>query len=200
MFYWCISKKHHLIINSGLIFRLYYIFFLSFSVNSFILFPVWLCNILLPVIKSPEKSIWGNVKNLYFNLSSSSLTFLGYNHVQKQKDFLVFPDRLTRLCRNCEAKLNLWNCSVLAAEQMFWEVMQLRREMSYAKLGYYKDHLWCSDQRVPPTHFLALVPLLCVSHSWMREGKTVFVPGNTAEWTGSLPDRALGSVRFVFFL
>ncbi|XP_014850829.1 PREDICTED: rab-3A-interacting protein-like isoform X1 [Poecilia mexicana] len=27
------------------------------------------------------------------------------------------------------------------AEQMFWEVMQLRREMSYAKLGYYKDQL-----------------------------------------------------------
>ncbi|PWA21818.1 hypothetical protein CCH79_00017770 [Gambusia affinis] len=26
-------------------------------------------------------------------------------------------------------------------EQMFWEVMQLRREMSYAKLGYYKDQL-----------------------------------------------------------
>ncbi|XP_071391122.1 rab-3A-interacting protein isoform X3 [Centroberyx affinis] len=25
------------------------------------------------------------------------------------------------------------------AEQMFWEVMQLRREMSFAKLGYYKD-------------------------------------------------------------
>ncbi|CAJ1054619.1 rab-3A-interacting protein isoform X2 [Xyrichtys novacula] len=27
------------------------------------------------------------------------------------------------------------------AEQMFWEVMQLRREMSVAKLGYYKDQL-----------------------------------------------------------
>ncbi|XP_039891780.1 rab-3A-interacting protein isoform X4 [Simochromis diagramma] len=27
------------------------------------------------------------------------------------------------------------------AEQMFWEVMQLRREMSLAKLGYYKDQL-----------------------------------------------------------
>ncbi|KAM8910868.1 rab-3A-interacting protein isoform 3-T3 [Spinachia spinachia] len=27
------------------------------------------------------------------------------------------------------------------AEQMFWEVMQLRREMSCAKLGYYKDQL-----------------------------------------------------------
>lgn len=27
------------------------------------------------------------------------------------------------------------------AEQMFWEVMQLRREMSFAKLGYYKDQL-----------------------------------------------------------
>ncbi|XP_067110458.1 rab-3A-interacting protein isoform X3 [Osmerus mordax] len=27
------------------------------------------------------------------------------------------------------------------AEQMFWEVMQLRREMSFAKLGYYKDEL-----------------------------------------------------------
>ncbi|XP_063072910.1 rab-3A-interacting protein isoform X2 [Engraulis encrasicolus] len=27
------------------------------------------------------------------------------------------------------------------AEQMFWEVMQLRKEMSYAKLGYYKDDL-----------------------------------------------------------
>ncbi|KAF5891521.1 rab-3A-interacting protein isoform X1 [Clarias magur] len=27
------------------------------------------------------------------------------------------------------------------AEQMFWEVMQLRKEMSYAKLGYYKDEL-----------------------------------------------------------
>ncbi|XP_029019172.1 rab-3A-interacting protein isoform X4 [Betta splendens] len=26
-------------------------------------------------------------------------------------------------------------------EQMFWEVMQLRREMSFAKLGYYKDQL-----------------------------------------------------------
>ncbi|KAK2882941.1 rab-3A-interacting protein isoform X1 [Channa argus] len=26
-------------------------------------------------------------------------------------------------------------------EQMFWEVMQLRREMSFAKLGYYKDEL-----------------------------------------------------------
>lgn len=28
------------------------------------------------------------------------------------------------------------------AEQMFWEVMQLRKEMSNAKLGYYKDELW----------------------------------------------------------
>uniref|UniRef100_A0A669E848 RAB3A interacting protein (rabin3) n=1 Tax=Oreochromis niloticus TaxID=8128 RepID=A0A669E848_ORENI len=28
-----------------------------------------------------------------------------------------------------------------ATEQMFWEVMQLRREMSLAKLGYYKDQL-----------------------------------------------------------
>lgn len=27
------------------------------------------------------------------------------------------------------------------AEQMFWEVMQLRREMSLAKLGYFKDEL-----------------------------------------------------------
>ncbi|XP_062374446.1 rab-3A-interacting protein isoform X2 [Sardina pilchardus] len=27
------------------------------------------------------------------------------------------------------------------AEQMFWEVVQLRKEMSYAKLGYYKDDL-----------------------------------------------------------
>ncbi|KAM9772568.1 rab-3A-interacting protein isoform X3 [Syngnathus typhle] len=27
------------------------------------------------------------------------------------------------------------------AEQMFWEVMQLRREMSLAKLGYFKDNL-----------------------------------------------------------
>ncbi|XP_017294647.1 rab-3A-interacting protein isoform X1 [Kryptolebias marmoratus] len=27
------------------------------------------------------------------------------------------------------------------AEQMFWEVMQLRREMSFAKLGYFKDQL-----------------------------------------------------------
>ncbi|KAJ8008821.1 hypothetical protein DPEC_G00082400 [Dallia pectoralis] len=27
------------------------------------------------------------------------------------------------------------------AEQMFWEVMQLRREMSFAKLGYYKEEL-----------------------------------------------------------
>ncbi|XP_023682072.1 rab-3A-interacting protein isoform X2 [Paramormyrops kingsleyae] len=27
------------------------------------------------------------------------------------------------------------------AEQMFWEVMQLRKEMSFAKLGYYKDDL-----------------------------------------------------------
>lgn len=30
---------------------------------------------------------------------------------------------------------------VCAAEQMFWEVMQLRREMSLAKLGYFKDEL-----------------------------------------------------------
>lgn len=30
---------------------------------------------------------------------------------------------------------------VSPAEQMFWEVMQLRREMSFAKLGYYKDQL-----------------------------------------------------------
>ncbi|KAL0967230.1 hypothetical protein UPYG_G00249470 [Umbra pygmaea] len=29
----------------------------------------------------------------------------------------------------------------LDAEQMFWEVMQLRREMSFAKLGYYKEEL-----------------------------------------------------------
>ncbi|XP_018611577.1 rab-3A-interacting protein isoform X6 [Scleropages formosus] len=27
------------------------------------------------------------------------------------------------------------------AEQMFWEVMQLRKEMSFAKLGFYKDDL-----------------------------------------------------------
>ncbi|TSP25374.1 Rab-3A-interacting protein [Bagarius yarrelli] len=27
------------------------------------------------------------------------------------------------------------------AEQMFWEVMQLRKEMSYAKLGFYRDEL-----------------------------------------------------------
>ncbi|XP_015208376.2 rab-3A-interacting protein isoform X1 [Lepisosteus oculatus] len=27
------------------------------------------------------------------------------------------------------------------AEQMFWEVMQLRKEMSFAKLGYYRDEL-----------------------------------------------------------
>ncbi|KAG9342660.1 hypothetical protein JZ751_016097 [Albula glossodonta] len=27
------------------------------------------------------------------------------------------------------------------AEQMFWEVMQLRKEMSYAKLGYYREEL-----------------------------------------------------------
>ncbi|XP_058273034.1 rab-3A-interacting protein isoform X3 [Hemibagrus wyckioides] len=27
------------------------------------------------------------------------------------------------------------------AEQMFWEVMQLRKEMSYAKLGYFRDEL-----------------------------------------------------------
>uniref|UniRef100_A0A3P9HB68 RAB3A interacting protein (rabin3) n=1 Tax=Oryzias latipes TaxID=8090 RepID=A0A3P9HB68_ORYLA len=26
-------------------------------------------------------------------------------------------------------------------EQMFWEVMQLRREMSFAKLGYFRDQL-----------------------------------------------------------
>lgn len=26
-------------------------------------------------------------------------------------------------------------------DQMFWEVMQLRREMSLAKLGYYKEEL-----------------------------------------------------------
>ena len=30
---------------------------------------------------------------------------------------------------------------VCVAEQMFWEVMQLRREMSLAKLGYFKDQL-----------------------------------------------------------
>lgn len=31
---------------------------------------------------------------------------------------------------------------VYLAEQMYWEVMQLRREMSLAKLGYFKDQLW----------------------------------------------------------
>ncbi len=36
-------------------------------------------------------------------------------------------------------------CRVFPAEQMFWEVMQLRREMSFAKLGYYKDQLWLTD-------------------------------------------------------
>ena len=36
---------------------------------------------------------------------------------------------------------------VCVAEQMFWEVMQLRREMSFAKLGYYKDQLWLTDRR-----------------------------------------------------
>lgn len=36
-------------------------------------------------------------------------------------------------------------CIVFSAEQMFWEVMQLRREMSFTKLGYYKDQLWQTD-------------------------------------------------------
>lgn len=80
-------------------------------------------------------------------------------------------------------------CSVFPAEQVFWEVMQLRREMSFAKLGYYKDQLWPMDspalqsqQTLPwrpalplvlvfllssgPTHSLLLAartPTLCVS-------------------------------------
>ena len=34
--------------------------------------------------------------------------------------------------------------SVCVVDQMFWEVMQLRKEMSLAKLGYFKEELWCS--------------------------------------------------------
>lgn len=34
--------------------------------------------------------------------------------------------------------------SVCIVDQMFWEVMQLRKEMSLAKLGYFKEELWCS--------------------------------------------------------
>lgn len=30
---------------------------------------------------------------------------------------------------------------VFPAEQMFWEVMQLRKEMSFAKLGFYREEL-----------------------------------------------------------
>jgi len=32
-------------------------------------------------------------------------------------------------------------CLSFLVDQMFWEVMQLRREMSLAKLGYYKEEL-----------------------------------------------------------
>lgn len=38
-------------------------------------------------------------------------------------------------------------------DQMFWEVMQLRKEMSLAKLGYFKEELWCPEcgaVRAPP--------------------------------------------------
>lgn len=31
--------------------------------------------------------------------------------------------------------------SVCVVDQMFWEVMQLRKEMSLAKLGYFKEEL-----------------------------------------------------------
>lgn len=31
--------------------------------------------------------------------------------------------------------------SICIVDQMFWEVMQLRKEMSLAKLGYFKEEL-----------------------------------------------------------
>lgn len=52
-------------------------------------------------------------------------------------------------------------CLVCLAEQMFWEVMQLRREMSLAKLGYYKDQLWQSNGpavKPRPSHVLCPAP------------------------------------------
>ena len=33
---------------------------------------------------------------------------------------------------------------VCIVDHMFWEVMQLRKEMSLAKLGYFKEELWSS--------------------------------------------------------
>ena len=39
----------------------------------------------------------------------------------------------------CDWETNMMECLFChcAAEQMFWEVMRLRREMSVAKLGFY---------------------------------------------------------------
>lgn len=55
---------------------------------------------------------------------------------------------------------------VSPAEQMFWEVMQLRREMSLAKLGYYKDQLWptVQSQQTPPS---PAAPPLLLLHPWI---------------------------------
>lgn len=59
----------------------------------------------------------------------------------------------------CVASCDRGVCGVAClVEQMFWEVMQLRREMSLAKLGYYKDQLWQTGVpavRPRPSLFLA---------------------------------------------
>lgn len=69
-------------------------------------------------------------------------------------------------------------CVACLAEQMFWEVMQLRREMSLAKLGYYKDQLWRTDApavKPRPSLFLAPPLLTWVCSVWEN-------PAGTQRW------------------
>lgn len=73
-------------------------------------------------------------------------------------------------------------CIMCLAEQMFWEVMQLRREMSLAKLGYYKDQLWQSNGpavKPRPSHVLCPAPPN-VSELSVRE--TYWNPAMIKDW------------------
>lgn len=97
-----------------------------------------------------------------------------------QPHWIIFSGFIPEVSPLSGRNLKLSTCSLFAAEQMFWEVMQLRREMSFAKLGYYKDQLWgdarprppitAESDRAPPTRIW--FPSSCVSAILSAEGKT----------------------------
>lgn len=74
------------------------------------------------------------------------------------------------------------------AEQIFWEVMQLRREMSLAKLGYYKDQLWRSGAPAAKPRPSVSCPAPLTRACWAWEN--LLGPGHDLKTvTSSIPER-----------